>query len=152
MLLHRGGLGSVRTAVVLLTAMLAACGGGYSTVRIEPSPSPSPTTAPSASPTASPGAGSGGEIVVGVPTPAPVLCTPVAVSVPVGQRAVLDCTSPGYNGPFTLTLSDPAVASVQVVAGTYTFFYVNGLKAGMTELSFTFSGGGSGSVQITVTP
>jgi hypothetical protein len=81
-----------------------------------------------------------------------VLCTPAPLSVPVGQRAVLNCTSQGYNGPFTLTLSDPTIATVQVVSGTYTFFYVNGLVAGTTTLTFGFTGGGTGSVTITVTP
>lgn len=155
MMLHRVALGSARAALAMLlgAVVLAACQGGYTSVLVtQPTPSPSPATSPSPSPTASSGPGSGGEIIVGVPTPAPVVCTPAPLSVPVGQRAVLNCTSQGYNGPFTLTLADPNVAAVQVVPGTFTFFYVNGLQAGTTTLAFAFPGGGAGSVQITVTP
>jgi hypothetical protein len=144
------GLGSVG-ALLLGLAALAACTGG-STALPAPAPTANPSASPSASPTASATSNGGGEVVINIPTPAPVLCTPAPVSVPVGQRAVIECTSQGYNGPFTLSLSDPTVASVQVVGGTYTFFYVNGLVAGTTTLTFGFSAGGTGSVAITITP
>jgi hypothetical protein len=142
-------------ASLLGIALLAGCvGGSVALPSAGPTAAPtaSPSASPSAGPTASAGPGSGGEVVVGIPAPAPVVCTPAAVSVPVGQRAVLNCSSQGYFGPFTLTLDNPAVASVQPVTGTNTFFYVYGLQAGTATLSFAFSGGGTGSVGITVTP
>lgn len=147
-------------AAVLLagSAMLAACVGGSTQAVMPPGPSPtaapstSPSTSPSAVPTSTPTATGGGLLVVNIPTPAPIVCSPAPVSVPVEQTVVIDCISQGYNGPFTIALSNPAVASIQPAAGTYTFFYVNGLQAGTATLSFTFAGGGAGSVDITVTP
>ena len=142
-------------AMLLGVALLDACEGGSTmlpTANPSPSPSASPSALPTASPTAVPSGGSGGQVVVAIPTPAPALCTPAPVSVPVGQTVVIDCTSQGYNGPFTVTLTDPTVASVQVANGTFTFFYVNGLKVGTTTLSLQFPAGGTGSVSISVTP
>jgi hypothetical protein len=70
-----------------------------------------------------------------VPTNAPVICSPSPVVVAVAQRTVVNCTEQGFEGPIVFTLSDPTVASVQSASGTYTFFYVSGLKKGTTTLS-----------------
>lgn len=157
--LHSVVRGSARIAnagcaCLIGVVLLAACGGGTATTPITPanvSSNATPSPAPTAGATASPAPGSG-EVIIGIPAPAAVVCTPAPVSVPVGQRAVLNCTSEGYNGPFTVSLDNPAVASVQLVSGTYTFFYVYGLQAGTATASFASTGGGSGSVGITVTP
>jgi Pilus formation protein N terminal region len=144
-------------ALLLAFTLLNACTGGSTMAPVPapiptPSPSASPTGSPTAGPTAAPSGGSGGQVIVAIPTPAPALCTPASVSVAVGQTVIIDCTSQGYNGPFTVTLGDPAVASAQVANGTFTFFYINGLKVGTTTLSLQFPAGGTGSVPITVTP
>jgi hypothetical protein len=94
----------------------------------------------------------GGIAVITIPTPAPLVCSPASVTVPVSQTAVINCTSQTYFGPFTWSLSDPSVASVQLATGTYTFFYINGVATGTTTLSLQFPDNGGGSVAITVTP
>lgn len=96
--------------------------------------------------------GSSGSIDIGVPTPSPVLCSPSPVSVPVGQSAVIDCTAAGYVGSFTAGVADPTIASVQLAAGTTTFFYVDGLQTGTTIFSLQYPSGGAGADTITVTP
>jgi hypothetical protein len=63
---------------------------------------------------------------------------------------VVQCSSQGYVGPFTLTVADPAIAAVQPANGTFTYFYVTGLAAGSTTLTLNFSSGGTGSVTIDV--
>jgi hypothetical protein len=78
----------------------------------------------------------GGQIVISVPTPAPVVCTPSPVSVPAGQRMVIECSAP----------------VVTLATGTYTFFYVAGLAVGTTTVTLQSQPGGTGSEQIIVTP
>ena len=138
-------------AAVLGIAVLAGCEGG-STGLPNATSNSSPSPSPSAAPTASAPANSGGQLVVSIPTPAPVVCSPAPVSVPVGQTVVIDCTSLGYSGAFTTALGNPAVAAVALASGTYTFFYVSGLQPGSTTLTLTFAAGGAGSEAITVTP
>jgi hypothetical protein len=89
-------------------------------------------------------------VVIVLPTAAPLICSPTPVVVPVAQTTIISCTSQGYFGPFTWSLSDPSVASVELATGTLNFFYINGLKPGTTTLSLQFSIGGTGSVSITV--
>ena len=112
----------------------------------DPDSSPTATASPSGMAT------TGGLVIIGIPAAAPVLCSPSPVTVPVGQRALIDCTAQGYGGPLTWTLSDAAVASVQLATGTYTFFYVSGIQTGTTTLSLRYQTGGAGSVAITVVP
>lgn len=126
-------------------------------------PTPAPSTAPTSvptqtpppvttSPTPSPTPG-GGVIVIIIPTPSPVLCTPSPVDVAVGATVQMACSANEYSGPFTLTIADPTIASVhQVTEQQYTSFDVTGLAAGTTTLSLQTRSGGSGSVTITVFP
>ncbi len=94
----------------------------------------------------------GGGIVIIIPAAQPVVCTPSPVSVGVAQRIVIACNSQGYSGPIAFSVADPTIAAVQLAAGTYTLFYVSGLKAGTTTATFQTQSGGSGQVTITVTP
>ncbi len=119
------------------------CAPNFTRARPAPAPIPSPTSS---------AATGGGTIVIGVPTPSPVLCSPAPVTVAVNQRTVVDCTAQNYSGPFTSAVGDPTIASVQLTGGTFTFFYVSGLKAGTTTLSLAYPPSGTGSVDITVTP
>lgn len=115
-----------------------------------PTFSPTPKPSPTATATAPPASGS---ISIAIPTPAPVVCTPAPVTVPLGESALLECTAQDYSGPFTLTVANPAIASVQQVnPQTLTFFHVNGLAVGSTTLSLLTLTGGTGSVAITVSP
>jgi hypothetical protein len=90
--------------------------------------------------------------VIGIPTPAPVLCSPSPVVVSVSQRTVVECSAQGYIGPFTFAVADPTITAVQLASGTFTLFYVTGLKPGATTLSLDYPPGGKGGVMITVTP
>jgi hypothetical protein len=111
-----------------------------------------PTIPPTPGPSPSPTAG-GNVVVIVIPTPSPVLCTPAPVAVAVGQTAVVDCTAQGYGGPFTWTVADPTIASVQQYnSETFTYFTVTGLAAGTTTLSLRSQPGGTGSLSITVSP
>ncbi len=140
----RGGRGFAFASLLLLGLALVGCQASAPNItRADPMPIPSPTSS---------AATGGGTIVIGVPTPAPVLCSPAPVTVAVNQRTVVDCTAQNYSGPFTPTVSDPTIASVQLATGTFTFFYVLGLKAGTTTLSLAYPPSGTGSVAITVTP
>ncbi len=142
--LRRGRYCAVATLLALGLALVAGCGDctpNFSRADRTPTPSPTPSAATG-----------GGTIVIGVPTPAAVLCSPTPVTVAVNQRTVVDCSAQGYDGPFTLTVGDPTIASVQVATGTFTFFYVSGLKAGTTTLSLADPPSGTGSVQIMITP
>lgn len=139
-----------------LSSIIPGCSSGgasYVPVRAaEPAASATPTAPPSAVPNPNPTQtpSSGGLVVIAIPTPAPLVCSPAPVTVPVDQTVIINCNSQGYDGPYTWSLSDPTVASVQLATGTLNFFYINGLKTGTTTLSFQFSITGSGSVSITV--
>ena len=114
------------------------------------SPSPRPISSPSPSPSPSPSRGGG--IVIVVPTPAPVLCIPAPVVLAVAQRTVISCAAQGYSGPFSWKVSDSTIAAVQLAEGTFTLFYVAGLRTGTTTLSLQSPSGGIGQVVITVVP
>jgi hypothetical protein len=129
--------------LMLLLLLLAGCSGGSSGI------ASAPVVAATPDPTQSPGS-SGGSVVIAIPTSAPLVCLPAAVTVPVAQTVIVSCTSSGYAGSFTFNLSDPTVASVELATGTLNFFYITGLKAGTTNLSLQFSATGSGSVAIAV--
>jgi hypothetical protein len=114
-------------------------------------PSQSPPPIPTPMPTATPA--EGGTIVIVVPTPAPVLCTPSQVVVAVGKTVLMNCAAAGYIGAFTWTVADPTIASVQLYnSETQVYFNVTGLKAGSTTLSLQSQPGGTGSVTIDVSP
>jgi hypothetical protein len=139
--------------VALVT--MVDCGGSIFVPAASRSPAVDPPTgtpgpAASAGPSSPPG---GGTIVIVVPTPAPVLCVPAAVTIAVGQDAIVACTAQGYVGKFTSTVANPAVASAAVAAGTTTLFYVTGLAAGTTTLSLIYAPPqGAGTLAITVFP
>lgn|GEM_PF-3787121 len=134
-------------AAALAIALATGCGPGvvggalFSGAQTRLQPTPGPTSS-----------GPGGQIVISVPTPAPVVCTPSPVSIPVGQRTVIQCSAQNYNGPLSFSVADPATALVMPATGTYTFFYVAGLAVGTTTVTFQSQPGGTGSEQITVTP
>jgi len=69
----------------------------------------------------------------------------------VAEQTVITCTEQGYIGPFTFTVANPAVASVQLAPGTFTLFYVAGVSVGTTSLSLESSSGGVGTTTIQVT-
>jgi hypothetical protein len=94
----------------------------------------------------------GGGIVIIIPAAQPVICTPSPASVGVAQRIVISCTSQGYAGPIGFSVANPAIASVQLAAGTYTLFYVSGIQSGSTIATFQTQSGGSGQLTINVTP
>jgi hypothetical protein len=94
---------------------------------------------------------SGGETVIAVPTPSPIVCNPSSDIVGVNQTNIIDCTAQGYGGVFALSIADPTVASVQQSgSATFTSFSVTGLRAGATTLSLQSKPGGTGSLAITV--
>jgi hypothetical protein len=130
-------------AALTLAAALAACGAG----------SVSDVPVAGATPGALAPAAAGGATAIFVPAPAPIVCTPAPVVVGVNGTVVIVCTAPGYAGPFTLSVADPTVASVQQSnALNFTYFNVTGLRAGTTTLSLQSQPGGTGSVAITVAP
>jgi Flp pilus assembly secretin CpaC len=65
---------------------------------------------------------------------------------------VIECTSQGFIGAIAATVANPAIASVELAAGTESFFYVTGLQAGSTTASFLTQSGGAGQITITVVP
>ncbi len=145
-----------------LSGLIPGCSGGVSYLPVRPiavvTPSVGSSLAPNvigsppatAAPTPTQSPASGGVVVIVLPTAAPLICAPTPVIVPVAQTTIISCASQGYFGPFTWSLSDPTVASVELATGTLNFFYINGLKSGTTTLSLQFSISGSGSVSITV--
>jgi hypothetical protein len=134
-------------AAALALALTTGCGPGvvggalFAGAQTRPQPTPGPT-----------GSSPGGQIVISVPTPAPVVCTPSPVSIPVGQRMVIECSAQNYSGPLSFSIADPATAVVTLATGTYTFFYVAGLAVGTTTVTFQSQPGGTGSEQIIVMP
>jgi hypothetical protein len=94
-----------------------------------------------------------GSTVISVPAAAPIVCSPPSVVVLFNGTVVIDCSAQGYSGAFTLSLTNPAVASVvQSDDLTFTYFNVTGLEVGTTMLSLRSQPGGTGSVAITVVP
>ncbi len=124
---------------------------------VQPTPQPSePACQPMQSPppvTPSPTPNGGGNIVINIPTPSPVLCTPSSIDLEVGKTFQMSCTENEYSGPFALTVADPTIASAhQVTEQQYTSFVVTGLAVGTTTLSLQAKNGGTGSVMIVVSP
>jgi len=107
------------------------------------------TTPPTVTPTAPPG-GIGGVVIIPVPTPAPVICSPSPVVVSVNQSAGVDCAAAGYGGPYTFTVADPTIASVTLANGSFTHYFVTGLQHGTTTLTIHFASTGVGSDSINV--
>jgi hypothetical protein len=70
--------------------------------------------------------------------------------VPVNQSAGVDCVAAHYGGPYTFTLSDPSIASVTQASGSFTHYFVTGLRAGTTTLTLHYGSSGVGSVAINV--
>ncbi len=123
---------------------------GVSVAAPSPTPAPVPTPAVATSPSAT---GPGGGISFAVPTPAPVLCLPSPIVVSVQKTVVVDCRADGYFGPFTWTVGDPSIASVQQYnAETQMLFNVTGLRSGATSLTLLTRPQGSGTVSIQVNP
>jgi len=79
-----------------------------------------------------------------------VLCTPAPVTIAVAQQTIISCTEAGYSGPFTWTVANPAIASVQLAKETFTLFYVVGVNVGTTSVSLTSNTGGVGQATIKV--
>jgi hypothetical protein len=98
------------------------------------------------------GTNSGGGVTIIIPAAQPVLCTPSPAVVGVNQRIVVTCASDGYAGPISYSVADPTIANVQLAVGTSTLFYVSGVTAGRTTVSFETQSGGSGQETITITP
>jgi len=101
-------------------------------------PTPTPTPPP------------GGGITIIIPPPEPVICTPSPVTLGIAQRIVVTCASAGYTGPITFTIDNPAIADVELVAGTYTLYYVAGLQPGTATVTFATTSGGTGQLVVTV--
>ncbi len=120
--------------------------------RQTPAPLPTAPASPAPASSDSPAPSSGGAVTIEVPAAQPVLCTPQALSLGVAQRAVITCTSAGFTGPIASTVADPTIATVALVAGTYTLFYVFGTAAGTTSVAFQTASGGTGQIAITVDP
>lgn len=134
-------------ALAALSVTLVQCEGGSTSAL--PAPGQSATPAPASTATADPG----GQITFTVPTPSPILCSPAPITVAVGQHVLVDCTAQGYVGPFTWSVADPTIVSIQQFNDeTYTYFTAVGLKAGSTMLSLQSLPGGTGSDTITVSP
>lgn len=96
-----------------------------------------------------------GTIVIDIPSPSPIVCSPAAVTVPVGQVAIADCTAAGWGGGFTATVADPSIATATLATGTNTYYYIRGLAAGSTTLDLQYQPGlaaASVSLPITVPP
>jgi hypothetical protein len=130
--------------LLAMSSIFAACTPCCAPIALAtPSDSPTPTPSPTAS--------SGGTVVIVIPSPAPIACAPRTVTVPVAQTIVVNCTEQNYSGAFTWTLSNANIASVQLAAGTFSYFYITGLKAGTVTLSLQSSIGGTGAVTVTVT-
>jgi hypothetical protein len=139
----------VKNGQALMCSLLLAMSS--ISVACTPCCAPIASAKPSESPTPSPASTSGGTVVILVPSPAPITCAPATISVPVAQTIVLNCTEQNYSGAFTWTLSNANIASVQLATGTFTYFYITGLKAGTVTLSLLSSIGGTGTVSVTVT-
>jgi len=111
------------------------------------------TSSPIVSPTATPpgaGGGLGGVVLIPVPTPAPVICSPSPVAVAVNQNTGVDCAAAHYGGPYTFTVADPTIASVAQTSGSFTHYFVSGLRSGTTTLTVHYGSSGVGSVAINV--
>jgi hypothetical protein len=98
------------------------------------------------------GEAGGGTINFAIPTPAPISCTPVPVTIAVGQSVNIHCSAPDYVGPFAWSIANPAIASIQSNSEAFTYFSVTGLNAGTTTFSLQDQLGGSGSDAIIVSP
>lgn len=118
--------------------------GGYST-------SPSTPTIPTSTPSVMP-SGAGGTINFTIPTPAPIACKPTPVTITVGESVNINCTAPDYVGPFTWSIANSAIASIEPNNETFTYFSVTGLNNGTTTFSLQDQLGGSGADTITVSP
>jgi uncharacterized protein YjdB len=98
-------------------------------------------------------AASAGDVIVTVPTPAPVSCSPATVTVLLDQTAVIVCNEAGYGGAFTATSADPSIATIaQSNTLTYDYFTVSGIAAGSTTLTLQSAAGPTTAVAVTVVP
>ena len=133
--------------IAIVAGFASGCGSG-SSGGSSSLPAPTTTASPSATPSAA--ATGGGTIVIVVPTPSPVTCSPQYITVAVGQKAIVNCNAGNYVGYLNFTVDDPTIASVVLADGTYTFFYVTGIAPGSTTLSVTYPAGGFGTATIVV--
>ncbi|MGB6986174.1 MAG: hypothetical protein WBD74_09410 [Candidatus Aquilonibacter sp.] len=140
----------IRPAQITMLAAFAAafsgC-GGYST-----SPSTTAPPTPTSSPSVEPSGEGGGTVGFTIPTPAPVACTPAPVAIAVGQSVNINCSAPDYIGPFTWSIANPAIASIEPNSQAFTYFSVTGRNTGTTMFLLQDQLGGSGSDTITVSP
>jgi hypothetical protein len=82
-----------------------------------PSASPSSSASPSASPSPSPTptvASGGVGITIAVPTPAPIVCAPVTLTIKVGSTVSAACSQAGYGGDFTFLAVPSGIAVVTI--------------------------------------
>jgi hypothetical protein len=70
--------------------------------------------------------------------------------VSVNQSAGVDCAAARYGGPYTFTVADPTIASVTQASGSFTHYFVGGLRPGTTTLTLHYGLSGVGSVAINV--
>lgn len=96
----------------------------------------------------------GGKVVIPVPPPEPELCSPVHITVDVGQTTVAACRSANYDGPIAVTVADPAIASVTTSNDRMLprYLIVNGLGAGTTIVRVSYPDGPTTLYPITVSP
>jgi len=128
-------------ACLIALAVLGGCaGGGAGTPGAPPPPTATPTG----------GGGSGGIVIIPVPTPAPVICSPSPVAVSVNQSVAVNCAAAHYGGPYTFTVANPTIASVTQANGSFTNYFVTGLRSGTTTLTLHYGSSGVGSVAIDV--
>ena len=102
--------------------------------------------------TAAPDGGAEGVVVIDVPPAEPERCSPTHITVDVGQSTLATCRSANYDGPMTVSVDNPAIASVSTSTGRTLprYLYVIGLQVGTTIVRVTFPNGPTTTYPITV--
>ena len=96
----------------------------------------------------------GGRLVIVVPPPEPELCSPVHITVGVGQTTWVACRSANYDGPIIVTVANPAIATVVTSNDRMLprYLVVTGHDAGTTIVRVTYPDGPMTQYPITVFP
>ena len=96
--------------------------------------------------------GTGGAVVIPVPPAAPERCSPVHITVDVGQTTVVACRSTNYGGPITASVANPDIASVSTSGGLMIprYLYLVGRGPGTAIVRVSYPHGPTTSYPITV--
>ncbi|HEV2218493.1 MAG TPA: pilus assembly protein N-terminal domain-containing protein [Candidatus Dormibacteraeota bacterium] len=118
-------------------------------------PSPRPPSADTRlTTTVGPDGNAGGRVVIPVPPPEPEICAPVHITVVVGQTTVIACRSANYDGPITMSVANPTIASVTTSNSRMLprYLVITGRMAGTTIVRVSYPNGPTTSYPITVSP